>query len=109
MSTKLEWDLSRQTLLNYLENKASSLGKAQAYFLIGIVQTAIKEITLRETTHSHLHCSVLYSQRTLAEFVLIINIAVLCTSTVHSEFLSKARKHNQEKHNSKVELWSQTS
>lgn len=66
--------------------------QTQAYSLIGIVQTAIKKITLRETIHSCLHCSVLYSQRTFTEFVLIINITVLCTSTVHSEFLSKAKK-----------------
>lgn len=56
----------------------------------------MKQITLRDTIHSCLHCSVLYSQTTLSEFVLIISITVLCTSTVHFEFLSKARKHNQE-------------
>lgn len=65
--------------------------------MIGIVQTPVKQITLRETTHSCLRCSVFYSQTTLTEFIPIISTIVLCTSTVHSEFLSKGRKHDQEK------------
>ena len=42
--------------------------------------------------------SVLYSQTTFTEIVVITSTVVLCTSTGHSEFPSKAREHDQEKY-----------